>query len=158
MSIRRRISRHRRLEVRSSNQKSLLLLGLIAHDLAQRIVGWAKLAVGEDSSSNTLLVRNRRTSQGSATRQAALSPFLGGFTRGSDYDLPAPCRTSTTARGAENRFDTVEENSSRHEQIGWNWRLHNRSTCRTGAASASGQNARRPFVIAQSGAPSSTPT
>jgi hypothetical protein len=39
-AIRRRMSRHCRLEVRSSNEKSLLLPGLIANKFAQRIHGF----------------------------------------------------------------------------------------------------------------------
>jgi len=45
-----------RLEVQSSNQKSLLILGLITNILAQRIDASAKLAEGEELGSNLLHV------------------------------------------------------------------------------------------------------
>jgi hypothetical protein len=43
----RRMSRHCRLEVRSSNKKSLLLLGLIANKFAQRIHGFGQAGGGK---------------------------------------------------------------------------------------------------------------
>jgi hypothetical protein len=45
-----------RLEVQSSNQKWLLILGLFANTLAQRMDGCGRLAEGEEPGSNLLRV------------------------------------------------------------------------------------------------------
>jgi len=53
------MSRLCRLEVRSSNEKSLLPLCLIANKFAQRIHGFGQLAEGEELESNLLHVAQR---------------------------------------------------------------------------------------------------
>jgi hypothetical protein len=48
------VSRQCRSGVRSSNEKSLLILGLIGNEFARRIHGLGKLAEGEELGSNLL--------------------------------------------------------------------------------------------------------
>jgi len=86
------------------------------------------LAVGEELSSKSLLVRNRSTSQLSVNPIGRMSPFLRRK-RASTNHCAASSRTSTSARRTENQFETVEDRPSKQSKTGGIGRLFGRACC-----------------------------